>query len=315
MISNCDTKKGTLFGYVALIFWACSALLASSVTRIPTFEVLSVAFSVSFGATAIVLTIKKKWHQVRQPLTLWVIGMVGVYGNDALFVAAFKYAPAAHVDLINYLWPIIVILLAGLLPKEKLSPKHLMGALLGLCGAALIILHKTGLHAHYPHYMYGYLLALFDAIVWSIYTIAARYYKAVPSTMIGMYCGCGLVLSLFAHFSFEHTVVPHLNELLIMIVFGLTSQGSAYYLWDYGVKNGNFKLLSVLSYLNPVISIALLIAYGKSQYSNVIIVATLLIASGGALCGLNLTTWKHYMQRLWSKLVRMGAKEGGRAAS
>ncbi|PHQ78151.1 MAG: hypothetical protein COB66_09475 [Coxiella sp. (in: Bacteria)] len=304
MISTQDTKQGTALGYIALLFWACSALFASSVTRIPTFEVLSVAFSISFGATVLVLTLRKQWHQIKQPLILWIIGMIGVYGNDALFIAAFKYAPAAQVDLINYLWPIFVILLAGLLPQEKISPKHLAGALLGLCGTALVILHQTGPHSVYAHYVYGYMLALCDAVVWSIYTITARYYKNVPSTMIGMYCGCGLVLSLIAHFTFEPTIKPHLNELLIMITFGLTSQGSAYFLWDYGVKNGNFKLLSVLSYLNPIISIALLIACGKSQYSDVLIVATLLIASGGALCSLDISAWASQGKRHLTRLTR-----------
>lgn len=286
-MSRDHPMSATLLGYMALAMWAGSGVLASSVIRIPTFEVLSIAFSMSFGLTALMLTMRGQWHKVKQPLTLWVIGMIGVYGNDALFISAFKYAPAAQADLINYLYPILIILFASLLPNEKLSAKYIVAAILGFSGTYLVITNGDNFSGFHLKYMPGYLLALLDAVVWSVYCLAARYYKNTPTEMVGMYCGCGLVLSLIAHVSFEPTVMPHLIELIVMIVMGLTTQGSAYFLWDFGIKKGNFRFLSIIAYANPVIAVFLLILTGKSTYSTILLVSTLLIALGGLVAGLD----------------------------
>jgi len=289
-MSEKNTLSATFLGYIALAMWAGSGVLASSVIRIPTFEILSVAFSISFGITAVILTIKKQWHRVKQPLVLWLIGMVGVYGNDALFISAFKYAPAAQADLINYLYPILIILFASFLPNEKFQIKYIIAALLGFIGTFLIVTNGHGFSGFHPKYLHGYILAFLDAIVWSVYSIIARHYRNTPSEMVGMYCGCGLIFSLIAHFSFEPNVTPHIKDLLVMVTMGLTTQGGAYFLWDYGVKKGNFRLLGILSYTNPVIAIFLLILAGKSQYSDILILSACLIAAGGAIASVNIKT-------------------------
>lgn len=283
MISSRISARATVLGYLALLFWAGSGVYASVVVNIPTFEVLSIAFLVSFSVTAILLTYRKQWHKVKQPLLLWVIGMLGVFGNDALFIAAFKHAPAAQADLINYLWPIFIILFAGFLPSEKFSAKYIIAAIFGFMGIFVVITNGGHLNNFESKYWLGYLFAFLEAVIWSIYTIVARHYKNTPSAMVGMYCGCSLILALVAHFGFESTVIPSTLELLVMVVIGLTAQGSAYFLWDYGIKKGNFKLLSVLSYANPIIGISLLIITGRSHYTSYLLIATLLITFGGII--------------------------------
>lgn len=284
---SASQSSATWIGYSALFLWACSGVLASSVIKIPTFEVLSVAFSISFGLTALLLTMRRRWTNVKQPLLLWVIGMIGVYGNDALYIAAFKHAPAAQADLISYLYPILIILLASYLPSEKFSFKYIIAGFLGFFGSYLLITAGGDATNFQLKYMTGYFLAFIDAIVWSVYCIAARYYKNTPSEMIGMYCGCGLILSLIMHISYEQTIIPNLHQTIVLIIMGLTTQGSAYFMWDYGIKRGNFNLLSVLAYSNPIIAVILLIIAGKSHYSDTLLIATLLISLGGALAGID----------------------------
>lgn len=289
---NNRRSRATLIGYISLLMWASSGVLTSSVTKIPTFEVLSVAFAISFGITAATLTVKKQWHKVKQPWPLWVAGVIGIFGNDALYVAAFKYAPPAQADLISYLYPLFIIFLASFLPGEKLLPKYIIAALLGLLGTYLLITKGHGLSSFHVKYSLGYVFAILNAIAWSVYCIVARYFKNTPSEMVGVYCGCGLLLSLLFHFGFEHTVIPNTTELLTLIAMGLTTQGSAYFLWDYGIKKGNFKFLSIIAYGNPIIAVFLLVITGKSHYSDILMISTMLIAASGAIAGIKFTSFK-----------------------
>lgn len=213
--------------------------------------------------------------------------MLGFIGNDALFITAFKHAPAAQADLINYLWPIFIVVFSSVLPSEKFSIKYIIAAIFGFMGTFIVTTNGGSLKNFHSEYWLGYLFAFLEAVVWSIYTIVSRHYKNTPSAMIGMYCGCSLIVSLVTHFSFEPTIIPNTSELIVMILLGLTAQGSAYYLWDHGIKKGNFRLLSILSYANPIISISLLIVMGKSQLTHALSNATLLITIGGLIGGLN----------------------------
>lgn len=276
----------TLIGYSALLLWACSGVLASSVVRIPTFEVLAFSLSLSFIATCLLLTWQKRWHIVKQSWVLWVTGILGIFGNDAFYVAAFKHAPPAQSDLISYLYPILIIVIASFLPSERFSSKYIIAGFLGFFGTYLLIT-AGGTMPFNMKYFTGYCFALLNALAWSIFCVASHHYRDAPIEMIGLYCGCGVLFSLVTHFFIEPTVIPNLHESLVLITMGLATQGSAYYLWDYGVKYGNFNLLSILAYGNPIMAVILLIISGKSHYSHTLLEAALLISAGGALAGLD----------------------------
>ena len=274
-------KYPTLIGYCALIFWALAAPFVVKIKTLPIFETLSVVFTVSFIFSATKLTFYKQWSKLNQPWILGIVGFIGIYGNDVLYIAAFQNAPAAHADLINYLWPIIVILLTGFLPNEKLTVRHLFAAASGFAGIYVLIGNgQTGFN---QEYLLGYFLALMDALVWSAYTILARHYGKSPVEMIGIYCGIGAVFSIIIHFNLETTVMPSLGQWMILISMGLVTQCLAYFCWDFGIKKGNFKMLTILSYGNPVLSVFFLILFGMAELSSELFLACLLVTIGGAI--------------------------------
>ena len=49
-----------------------------------------------------------------------------------------RLAPPAEAGLMNYLWPLLIVLFSSLLPGEKLKAHHIIGALLGLVGTVLL---------------------------------------------------------------------------------------------------------------------------------------------------------------------------------
>lgn len=285
-----NSNYGTIIGYLALLFWSMAAVLTTQLKNIPLFEILSIVMSISFLMTAAKLTIQDQWNKIKQPIILWVIGIIGVYGNNLFYVTAFKYAPPAQVDLINYFWPILIVIFAGLLPNEKFSLKYILASIFGLCGVFVLIIGHHGTMSFHTSYLKGYFFAFMDAIVWSAYTLTSRYYYKTPMEMVGMYCGIGAVISIISHFHFEHFISPSGKEWFCLIAMGLTTQGFAYFLWDYGVKHGDFKLLGVLSYANPIISVGMLVMLGMAHTSFALVIACLLVTLGGLIGGVH---WQH----------------------
>lgn len=294
----------TFIGYSGLALWSLSPLMVAQLKNIPTFEILTIALSISFFVIAIKLTLQKQWGRIKQPFLIWVVGVIGIYGNDLTYIAAFKYAPPAHVDLINYLWPIFVILGSGLLPSEKLTYRHLLAGLLGLSGFYILLSSGTTLANFQWGYLKGYLLALLDALIWAAYTLIARHYGKTPMEMIGMYCGIGALLSAITHFQFEPTIIPSFKQGVIIIFIGLSTSGTAYFLWDHGIKYGNFKLLNCLSYGNPIISVLLLAAFHEAKLDTNLALACFFVVAGALVGVIN---WPMAVPKLKAKLKIMAS--------
>ena len=274
-------KLSTTVGCGALLVWSLYAFVVSELlVNLPVFETLFLMFATSFVAMSIRLSMKKQWHLlVKQPRAVWMVGIIGVCGSDIAYITAVKYAPPAHVDFIDYLWPFLVIIFSSLLPKEKMSIQHIVAGGLGFLGVFLLLTGGNGLVGFKGDYLHGYLFALTAAIVWSTYTIVSRYYEDIPTEMVGMYCGFGAVFSLLMHFQFETWVCPTLFEGTMVFLLGLSS-GMAYLLWTYATQKGNIKLLGVLAYFTPILSMGLLVLTGKEPMSIALVFACILVITG-----------------------------------
>lgn len=277
------SKKATLIGLSAILLWGMLALLTSYCNRIPAFELTAITFFVAFliGAVYFVRT-GCDWSQLRQPIGVWVSGVVGLFGYHALYFAAMKSAPAIEVSLIAYLWPILIVLFSAFLPNEKLRWYHIVGTVVSFLGIVILLAANGALTIAAGHSI-GYLLALLCAVIWAGYSVVSRKNRAVPMVMTGAYCGITALLSAICHLLFEQTVVPTTSEWLTALALGIGPVGASFFAWNYGMKHGNLKLLGTLSYLAPLISGALLVCFGRSDYSWRLLAAGILIMFGAMI--------------------------------
>jgi drug/metabolite transporter (DMT)-like permease len=95
--------------------------------------------------------------------SVYVFGTAGLFGYHFLYFTALRLAPPAEAGLIAYHWPLLIVLFSGLLPGEHLRAGHLLGAVMGFVGEAVLILGKG--NAFNPAFLSGYGLAFF---VWDI---------------------------------------------------------------------------------------------------------------------------------------------------
>jgi drug/metabolite transporter (DMT)-like permease len=278
------TTRATLVGAVAIVLWSALALLATGVGEVPPFQLVAMSFAVAAALAA------AKWllrgesilGHLRQPPTAWLVGTGGLFLYHFLYFLALRQAPAVEVSLICYLWPLLIVIFAALLPGETLRWWHVAGALLGLLGTALLIT-EGGKVAFHAEYALGYGAAFGCAITWAGYSTLSRRFARVPTDAVGGFCAATSVLALICHLAWETTRWPHGAEWLAVIALGLGPVGLAFFVWDYGVKRGSLKTLGGLSYTTPLLSTILLIAFGRAAASATIAAAALLIVGGAVL--------------------------------
>jgi drug/metabolite transporter (DMT)-like permease len=272
-------KKNTYLGLISILFWSFAAIAAVKLTSIPPFELLVCVFSIAFLVVAVrySLTKDKKNFLNFTKLDLFVTSATLVV-NHLCYYLAFRYSPAAEVDLINYLWPTMLILLSSFLPKEKFCFSYFLAAMVCLWGLYILLCpdFSTGIS---EENLLGYLFAFGSAVSWTAYSLYTRYRPSNSSNSISCACGVAAVFSLFAHISFEEFIFPGLLESFIIVMLGVFEVGLAYYFWDRALKNGSVKIMSLASYTIPLFSVLLLVLFGVAEFEQRMVLATLTISA------------------------------------
>jgi drug/metabolite transporter (DMT)-like permease len=277
-------RRATLIGGLAVLMWAMLATLTVSLKVIPPFQLLGMAFGVAFAAGSLWLLLSGGTNRFRlfvQPLSFWLSAIAGLFIYHALYFVALRLAPAAEANLINYLWPLLIVLLSALVPGgARLRAAQLVGAVMGLAATALLIGDSGKLGAATGN-LWGYIAAVACAFVWSFYSVLNRRFSDVPSeAMIGV-CGVVALLGATTHFLFEPASVQlDRGEWVALFALGCGPVGLAFLVWDYGTKHGDLPVLGTLAYGAPVLSTLLLVALGLAQPTISLLLAVALVVGG-----------------------------------
>jgi drug/metabolite transporter (DMT)-like permease len=278
-------------GIGAIALWGALATLSVLAGPIPPFQMVAMTFAI--GATIGVVRARRRgmeWGSLLfWPGRVWMLGVGGLFGYHALYFAALQLAPPAEANLVNYLWPLLIVLLSAPLAGERLGWNHLLGALMGFVGVVLLALGRGA--SFTGAYLSGYLLALGCAFTWSLYSVLSRRFGETPSDAIAAFCAAASLLSLICHLLFETTAWPATAAAwLAVVALGLGPAGTAFYLWDHAVKRGDIRALGSLSYAAPILSTGLLVACGLARPTSNLLMAALLVTSGAVLASREL--WK-----------------------
>lgn len=279
-------RSATFIGFIAVLLWSLLAFFTAASGSMPPFQLLAISFAI--GGLSLLVLRPASLKAAKQPLPVWALGIGGLFGYHFCYFFALRNAPPVEAGLINYLWPLLIVLFSALLPGEKPRWNHLAGCALALAGAVLVVTRGQGF-AFQAEYALGYGSAMIAALAWSTYSVLSRRYASVPSEAITGFCLATAVLAAICHLLLEQTVWPETIWQWVAIVgLGLGPVGLAFYVWDIGVKQGDIQVLGAASYSAPLLSTLILILTGYAAYSHVILVACLLITAGAVLAAWNL---------------------------
>lgn len=273
-------SAATLAGCGAIALWALLGLLSSAAAAIPPLQLTAMCFAVSSMLGLGVLALRGELAVLRQPRLVWLHGIFGLFGFHALYFAALAWAPPAEANLINYMWPLLIVLFAATLPGMRLNRWHLVGVACGVAGCALLLGGSANLTAAA---LPGYLAAAGSAVTWAVYSVLARRLATVPTGAVAGFCAATALLAALSHLAFEATVTPDSAAWFTVLALGIGPVGAAFFLWDIGMKRGDPRLLGTLAYATPVASTLLLSAGGYAELTPTVLAAAGLVAAGGLL--------------------------------
>lgn len=270
----------TFAGTGALLLWAFLAVLARMAGGLPPLQLTAMAFAAGGAIALVVVAMRGRLGALRQGPVAWLHGVGGLFGYHALYFAALALAPAVEANLLNYLWPLLIVLLSGPVLGLRLGARRLTGVALGFAGCALLV----GAGASFPAgAVWGFACAVGCAVVWAVYSVTSKRMDAVPTDALAGFCIATALLAGAAHLAFETTVLPDAWQWAAVVLLGAGPLGAAFFLWDAGMKRGDPRLLGTLAYAVPVASTLLLVVAGEGVLDWRVAAAAALVAGGGLL--------------------------------
>ena len=272
--------SATLLALGAIVLWGTLAPLGVSLQHVPPFVRTGLGLLVG-SVIGLPLSGWKLSAWKVPPATLG-LGVYGLFGFHFLLFIALRHAPPVQANLVNYLWPLGIVLMAPLLlPDMRLRPLHVAAALLGFTGAALAILGGRDLQGGFA---WGYIPALCSAFVWASYSLLSRRVAPFASSAVGLFGLVSGLLSLLCHALLEQPATLSAGDWLRVLALGLGPLGGAFYLWDAALKRGDPRQIGVLSFLTPLLS-TLALLWVRGEAPSLSIAAAALLIVGAAVVG------------------------------
>ena len=265
---------------IAVVLWASLATIGASLSHLP--PLLITGIGLTIGSLISLPLAKFRLRKLKvKPKTL-LLGVYGLFGYHFALFAALQTAPSVQANLVNYLWPLLIVLMSPLFLKDsKLKLKHVLAAFIGFVGAGIAILSGQQLVAGFSP---GYLFALVAAVIWATYSLGTKRVGGFDTSAIGTFGFVAGMMALIAHFLLEQSVSIQAIDWVWLFALGLGPLGGAFYFWDHALKTGNAQRVGLISFLTPLLSTAMLLLATGQQLSYLLLVSAALIV-GAALVG------------------------------
>lgn len=169
-----DNRKAILLAGAAVLSWSTVATAFKvALSYLTHFEMLLVASLTSLFIFTIVLTVGRRWSDVKAlPLQTWgYFALLGLLNPVAYYLVLFKsydLLPAQVAQPVNYFWPIFLLILLAVFAKQRIPVKKYIGMFISLGG--LVLISAGGQQSgHLDISPFGLVLGLMSAVLWATY--------------------------------------------------------------------------------------------------------------------------------------------------
>jgi drug/metabolite transporter (DMT)-like permease len=278
-------RAATLPALAAIALWAGLAWLGVRLSAVPPFLLVGSALTIA-GALA-----SPTWRSWRTTPQVLALGIYGLFGFHFFLFVALRLAPPLPANVVNYLWPLLIVLLAPLFLRDaRLTRAHVTGGLLGLAGAIVAITNgRLPDLSTSPDRdaMLGYGAALVSAFIWATYSLQSQRFRRngviYPTSTIGAFCLASGLLALGCHAALEPAYRFRAEDIAPLLALAIGPMGAAFFLWDAALRRGDPRAIGTLAYLTPVLSTLLLATDDPSRLGWPIAVALVLVIAGAVV--------------------------------
>ncbi|MBQ3299199.1 MAG: DMT family transporter [Ruminococcus sp.] len=278
-------KKSYIYAGLTVLIWSTLATVVKLVLKdIPNFQALAISSAFAFVFLLILNIIngsikEMKHYRIKDCLTMAGLGFLGLFMYSALYYYGIAELGSQEACILNYLWPMMIVIFACIILKERITVKKIIAMLMSFAGIVVLTLSSGG--ASSGNRLFGIIACVTAAVCYGLFSVLNKKHSLNQNvTMMWIWfttAVCSLLLSLI----FENWQPVAGVQWLGIAWLGIVVNAVAYLLWAIALKGASDSAkIANLAYLVPFISIIISWLVLKEQITINAVLALVLIIGG-----------------------------------
>src|SRR3989344_3179782 len=233
-------KITQLYLFLTIFFWASTPAVSKLLLEeMDSFQISFYMILIAMIVLFLMVFVKRKSikYDVKDYLTFAYMGGLGIFLYYILYFSSLIFISAQETTIINYLWPIMVIVFASLILKERITLKKIIAILLSFMGVYIVVSHDT-LSSFTSSNIIGVLLAFLGAVSYSLFSVLGKKYNYDIIASMALYYLFSFIFIIPTILFFSEIIIPSIKAFIGLLWLGLFSASTGNVLWFLVLKDG-----------------------------------------------------------------------------
>lgn len=263
-------KKNYVYALTTVLIWSTTAAVVKKLLfDIPNLEALSVSSYLGF-LFLLIANIKNgmirelKKYSAKDFGIISGLGFIGLFVYSALYYYGLAQLSSQEACILNYLWPIMLVLFSCIILKERLTA--MKGAAMLCSFIGIVILSSGNSAASGGNAVLGMVSCIVAAACYGLFSVLnkkADYNQNLSMMIIWLVVGiCAMALGLVT----ETWVLIRGTQWIGMLWLGVVIDAAAYLFWALALNGSeNTTKIANLAYLTPFLSLVVSAVFLKER--------------------------------------------------
>ncbi len=279
--------KSYIYAMLAVVLWATiSPFSKLMLNALPEEEFLFLTMLIATITLFVINIVTKKilvlkTYHIKDYLILFGLGALGIYLYILTYNMGIARLKASDACIINYLWPIMIIIFSVPILHEKMTLRKLVACLISFLGIVVVVTKFDFANLEFES-LPGVVCCLIAAVSYGLFSALNKKINYDQCVAMMLFYFCATVLSgiQFLFSGQEYVPLMTMKNYFLMAWIGIMSNALGYLFWNIAIVKGDTSKISNLAYICPFLTLLFSALVLKEEISAYTIIGLLMIIGG-----------------------------------
>ncbi|MBO7745095.1 DMT family transporter [Paenibacillus sp. MWE-103] len=248
-----------------LLMWGSLAAVSKLLLhRLDSYQVMFYMYGLGALAFLAILSFKGRlramasWTRSEFVLLLSCGALSFLY--DFFYLKSLELVPAVEASMLNYLFPIFIVLFAIPIHREKMNRYKLLAVAMGFAGTMLLITKGNPANLHFTN-VKGDLFAVLAAVSWGLFTNLIKKNRKDMLVSTFTITLVALVMSIGATFASSRFILPRPADFYGVLWLSMSNIVLGFFLYFRALKYSPASLVASFTFFTPFVTLVFIVVF------------------------------------------------------
>ena len=253
-------KKEYVYAIISVLLWSTTATVTKLLLgNLDSMQILLLGSLFATIFLFIINCIKEqlkeiKNYRLKDYFKMFIIGILGTFLYNLFLYLGINTLQASQAFIINYLWPIMTVIFACLILKEKITIRKIIAIIISFVGVIIVSSNGNLLNIE-KNSIIGTIYCILAAISYGLFSVLNKKQNYNKFTSMMLFYLSSFCISLIYCLCAKKTFIPETNQLFGLLWIGIFTSAIAFTSWALALEKGDTARISNIAYITPFISL------------------------------------------------------------